>query len=407
MAIGHVRYSTSGSKAAWEATQPHISAIGEVLIALAHNGTLINTEKIRNNLVHQGIQMLSTTDSEVASKLIALETVKTNHLRDGIAATMKQIKGAYAMVLCTPDSLYAFRDPHGIRPLSLGKMDDGCWVVASETCAFDIIGAEFVRDVKPGEILKINKDGLDSRMGIDPKEHTMCVFEYVYFARPDSYIDGQNVYDARFRMGKTLAEECPVDADLVFGVPDSGLPGASGYSFESGLPYLNAIVKNRYVGRTFISPSQNMRQMGIRLKLNPLKPVLDGRRVVVIDDSIVRGNTMKGLIKLLREAGAKEVHLRILSPPVAWPCFYGIDMDTRKQLIAGNMAVEETRKWMNADSLGYISTEGLLKCMPKAAHQNFCTACFTGEYPIEIPNEIAKDSFKTIEDFDQVYKAKD
>lgn len=389
VAIGHSRYSTSGSKASWEAAQPHMAAIDDVLFALAHNGTLINTNEMRTRLISEGVQLFSSTDSEVAAKSIGLVTRQTHHLRDGIAAAMNQIEGAYAMVLCTSDALYAFRDPNGIRPLCIGKLpDDRGWVVSSETCGLDIVGASYVRDVNPGEIVRFTgtgEDGMDSTQGAPARKRASCIFEYVYFARPDSVIDGQSVYQARRATGHILALESPVDADLVLGVPDSGVPAALGYAAESGIKYTDGIVKNRYVGRTFIQPTQEMRQLGIRLKLNPLPEVIEGKRLIVIDDSIVRGNTSKKLVQMLREAGATEVHLRITSPEVMWPCFYGIDTDTKDQLIASNMTVPEMNEWIGSDSLAFLSLEGLHDAVRNANHDGFCDACFTGDYPVGIP----------------------
>lgn len=389
VAIGHVRYSTSGSKASWEAAQPHMAAIDDVLFALAHNGTLINTNEMRTRLISEGVQLFSSTDSEVAAKSIGLVTRQTHHLRDGIAAAMNQIDGAYAMILCTADAMYAFRDPNGIRPLCIGKLpEDHGWVVSSETCGLDIVGAKYVRDVLPGEIVRFTgcgPDGMDSTQGIHPKKRASCIFEYVYFARPDSVIDGQSVYQARRATGHILAQEAPVEADLVLGVPDSGVPAALGYAAESGIKYTDGIVKNRYVGRTFIQPTQEMRQLGIRLKLNPLPEVIEGKRLIVIDDSIVRGNTSKKLVQMLREAGATEVHLRITSPEVMWPCYYGIDTDTRDQLIAANMSLDEMNEWIGSDSLAFLSLKGLHEAVRNANHDGFCDACFTGDYPVGVP----------------------
>lgn len=393
VAVGHTRYSTSGVSSSWDASQPHISAIDQTLIALAHNGTLINTLDVKAMLVNEGVPFRSGTDSEIAAKLIGHITQQTGHLRSGIRTAMQQLKGAYAMVLSSPDAMYAFRDRNGVRPLCIGKLPEGRgWVVSSETCGLDIVGAEYVRDVEPGEIIRINEEGLYSEQAIDPGEPAACIFEYVYFARPDSVMDGQSVYQARRNMGRVLAQEAPIDADLVLGVPDSGVPSALGYAQESGLTYADGIVKNRYVGRTFIQPTQEMRQLGIRLKLNPLESVIDGKRLVVVDDSIVRGNTSKQLVEMLREAGAKEVHLRIVSPEVVWPCFYGIDTDTQDQLIAANMNLDQMCEWIGADSLAFITLEGL-RASVTTKHKGFCEACFSGEYPIEIPEAIQEKSF--------------
>ena len=405
VAVGHARYSTSGAAASWEAAQPHISAIDEILIALAHNGTLVNTNSLRARLIDEGIQLRAGTDSEVAAKAIGGVTQKTHHLREGIRYAMQYMEGAYAMVLASPDTLYAFRDPNGIRPLCIGKLPEGRgWVVSSETCGLDIVGAEYVRDVEPGEIVRFNKDGVTSEQGVEPRKRASCIFEYVYFARPDSVMDGQSVYQARRNMGRILAREAPADADLVLGVPDSGIPSAMGFAFESGISYSDGIVKNRYVGRTFIQPTQAMRQLGIRLKLNPLPSVIRGKRLVVIDDSIVRGNTSKKLIEMLRDAGATEVHMRIVSPEVMWPCFYGIDTDTRDQLIAANMTNDEMCEWMGADSLAFISLQGLRDSLPDVRTPGYCEACFSGEYPVDIPAYAARNSFMTKADFAAAYE---
>lgn len=396
VAVGHARYSTSGGAASWEAAQPHISAIDDVLIALAHNGTLVNTNDIRTRLIGEGVQFRSRTDSEVAAKVIGVATQQNHHLRAGIRHAMETLRGAYAMVLASADALYAFRDPHGIRPLCIGELPEGRgWVVSSETCGLDIVGARYVRDVAPGEIVRFNEEGMLSEQAVPAHTPAACIFEYVYFARPDSVIDGQSVYQARRNMGRILAQEAPAQADLVLGVPDSGVPSAMGYAFESGIPYADGIVKNRYVGRTFIQPTQAMRQLGIRLKLNPLPSVIAGKRLVVIDDSIVRGNTSKKLVQMLRDAGAAEVHLRIVSPEVLWPCFYGIDTDTREQLIAANMSNAEMNEWIGSDSLAFISLDGLRASLPDVRHPGFCEACFSGVYPVEIPQSVIKKSFLT------------
>ena len=381
VAIGHTRYSTAGG-GGWKEAQPHVSAIDDELIALAHNGPLIDTIPQRAWLANEGIQLYGYTDSEVAARTIGVDTRRTGHIRSGIQLMMQQLHGAYAIVLATPEALYAFRDPNGIRPLSLGELPGGRgWVVASETCGLDAVGANFVRDVEPGEILKASAAGLESRQAAHPGRRASCIFEYVYFARPDSVLDGEVVYHARRRMGRILAREAPVDADLVLGVPDSGVPPAIGFAEVSGIPYGDAIVKNRYVGRTFIQPTQEMRQMGIRIKLNPLPSIIRGKRLVVIDDSIVRGNTAKQLVEMLRGAGATEVHLRIVSPEVLWPCYYGIDTATKDQLISANLSHEETCAYLGCDSLAFISLHGLHKAI-RAEHNGFCDACFSGDYPV-------------------------
>ena len=392
VAVGHARYSTSGG-GSWEAAQPHISAIDDVLVALAHNGTLVNTNAIRARLIDAGEHLRAGTDSEVAAKLIGRITRQTHHLRDGIRSVMEQLEGAYAMVLASPSTLYAFRDPNGIRPLVIGELPDGRgWAVSSETCGLDIVGARYVRDVEPGEMVRFSEDGMESEQAVPARRRAACIFEYVYFARPDSVMDGRSVYQARRAMGRILAREAPVEADLVLGVPDSGVPGALGFSEASGIPYSDGIVKNRYVGRTFIQPTQAMRQLGIRLKLNPLPSVIAGKRLVVVDDSIVRGNTSKKLVQMLREAGAAEVHLRIESPEVKWPCFYGIDTDTQDQLISANLTLEQQRRWIGADSLAYISLAGLHEAVA-ADHPGFCDACFSGDYAVEIPPAMRARSF--------------
>lgn len=391
LAIGHARYSTAGG-GGWTAAQPHISAIEDEIIAVAHNGTLVDTKPQRAWLASRGVQLYGNTDSEVAAQIIGVETVRTGHLREGIRLMMERLHGAYAIVIITTEGLYAFRDPNGIRPLCLGQLpDDEGWVVSSETCALDAVGARFARDVEPGEIVRINEDGVHSEIGRAPGKRASCIFEYVYFARPDSVLDGDVVYEARRRMGRILAREAPADADLVLGVPDSGIPSALGFAEESGIPYTEGIVKNRYVGRTFIKPTQEMRKMGIRIKLNPLTSVIDGKRLVVIDDSIVRGNTSKKLVEMLRAAGAAEVHLRIVSPEVRFPCFYGIDTDTCDQLISANKTLEETREFIGCDSLAFISLEGLREAI-HANHPGFCDACFTGDYPVEIPPRLRASS---------------
>ena len=432
LAVGHVRYGTAGAKS-WEAAQPHLSAINEVIIALAHNGTLVNTDDLRRQLIDLGVSFLSNSDSEVATKLIGYFTQRTRHLREGIRKTMELVRGGYAMTLINEQALYAFRDPHGIRPLVLGKLpasddpDGGepakthapaadaaegsartptCstaagWVVASETCALDIVGAEYVRDIRPGEILRISDAGLVSEQGVPAAPETAeCIFEQVYFARPDSFMGGKSVYACRYDMGRQLAREAPVEADMVIGVPDSGLPPAEGYAHESGIPFGEGLIKNRYVARTFIQPTQELRAMGVRMKLNPLRDAIAGKRLVVIDDSIVRGTTMVQLVSMLRQAGAREVHVRVNSPEVVWPCFYGIDTDVQAQLISANKSVEEIRSFIGADSLAFLSVEGLLACVPAVGEaqgdggvRGYCTACFTGVYPVAIPASFGRDKF--------------
>jgi amidophosphoribosyltransferase len=418
VAVGHVRYSTAGCVDSWEAAQPHLSAIGDEIIALAHNGTLVNTDRLRVELVERGISFRSATDSEVAAKLIGYFTQKSHHMRQGIRQTMELLDGAYAMALITSTALYAFRDPNGIRPLVIGRFPEGTYAVASETCALDIVGATYVRDVRPGEVIRINEEGLVCEQAVPPRRYTPCIFEHVYFARPDSIFEGTTIYQSRIWMGRTLAREASCDADVVIGVPDSGIPGAIGYARESGIPYAEGIVKNRYVGRTFIQPTQELRNMGIKLKLNPMRASIEGRRVVAIDDSIVRGNTSRQLVQMLREAGATEVHLRIVSPEVKWPCFYGIDTATQDQLISANKDVEGVRAFIGADSLAFLSLPGLISSIgmqdtleelsgpgtsehpvlhtckrADCADADFCTACFNGVYAVEIPRKFSAHSF--------------
>lgn len=392
VAIGHVRYGTCGSST-WTSAQPHLSTIGDEIIGLAHNGTLVNSDALRHQLVSEGVPFLSNTDSEAAAKMIGYFTEQTHHIREGIRKTMEILSGAYAMVLINNESLYAFRDPYGIRPLVLGELEHGAgWVVASETCALDIVGARFVRDVRPGEILKISADGLLSEVGVPAKERRLCIFEHVYFARPDSTIEGDLVYDVRVKMGERLAQESAVEADLVIGVPDSGLPPAVGYARATGLPFAEGLVKNRYVGRTFIQPTQELRERGVRLKLNPMRSVIEGKRLVVVDDSIVRGTTSRQIVSMLYEAGAAEVHMRIVSPETIWPCFYGVDTDVQEQLISAHHDVEGVREHIGADSLAFLSIEGLHACVNQECG-SYCDACFSGRYPVEIPATFARSKF--------------
>jgi amidophosphoribosyltransferase len=389
VAIGHCRYGTAGAKG-WESSQPHLSAINDVIIALAHNGTLVNFDELRRELIDAGVPFRSSTDSEVAARLIGYFTHATSHLRSGIRKTMQMIEGGYAMILIRENALYAFRDPHGIRPLVLGKLDEGEWVVASETCALDIVGATFVREVRPGEIIRISDDGLISEEGLPPRQTAKCIFEDVYFSRPDSVQDGKSFYKVRHDMGAQLAREAPADVDLVISVPDSGTPAAEGFAAELGLPYGTGLVKNRYVARTFIAPTQSLREMGVRLKLTPLADVVAGKRILMVDDSIVRGTTSKQIVRMMRDAGATEVHMRSASPEVVWPCFYGIDTADQNELISANKSVEEIREYIGADSLAFLSVKGLMSCVPKTG---YCRACFTGEYPVAISEKYWGDHF--------------
>ncbi|MDY0087598.1 MAG: amidophosphoribosyltransferase [Coriobacteriia bacterium] len=390
VALGHTRYSTTDSSTSWEAAQPHLSAIGHQVIALGYNGSLVNTAELRNSLKGNGVRFRSTADAEVIATLVGHFTQKHNHIRSGIREAMGLIRGAYSVVLITEDAVYAFRDPYGIRPLALGRLPEGGWVLSSETCGFDIIGAEYVRDLEPGEMVKISADGLEAEQAVPAEKPSLCIFEFIYFARPDSVMYDCTLYEARRRMGVALAASAPVQADVIIGVPDSGVPAAVGFAQASGIPFGEGLVKNRYVGRTFISPTQAMRQQGIRIKLNPLRHVIENKRIVVVDDSIVRGNTSRKLVRLLRDAGATEVHVRVTSPPVRWPCFYGIDTDTQDQLIAAVMPLEEIRKSIGADSLAFLSLEGMVTATGRGPDE-FCTACFDGDYPVEIPESVRKD----------------
>lgn len=375
-AVGHVRYSTTGDSQLVNA-QPLVISSKKGSLALAHNGNLINAKELRDELENGGAIFQTSIDSEVIASLIAKHS--SNGIIEAIKTTMNLLKGSYALVIMTPDELIGVRGPKGIRPLALGKID-GCFVFASESCAFDTIGAEFIRDIRPGEIVSVSKDGLKSYSGPRSEETSLCIFEYVYFARPDSDIDGISVHKARERAGARLALANAVDADMVAEVPDSATPAAMGYAAQSGLPYTKALEKNRYVGRTFIQPAQGKREIGVNLKLTPLKRNVRGKRVVLIDDSIVRGTTSKRIVEMLKLAGAKEVHMRISSPPIKYPCFFGIDTPSHDQLIGASNSVENIRKLIGADSLSYLSIDDLLKTVEGAAC-NFCMGCFNGQYP--------------------------
>ena len=390
LAVGHTRYSTTGASKKWENAQPMISAIGPNTIAVAHNGNLVNTTSLREELQSLGARFRSTTDSEVIVRLVDHFTQAHGSIRAGIRDAMRMMRGAYSVVMMSEEALYAFRDPHGVRPLALGRLPgETGWVVVSETCALDIVGAEYVRDVAPGELVRVKHGLLESEQAVPAEKPSLCLFEFVYFARPDSVLNDCSVYEARRRQGAALAAIAPVEADLVIGVPDSGVPGAVGYAQASGIPFGEGLVKNRYVGRTFISPTQSLRQQGIRLKLNPLRHIIERQRLVVVDDSIVRGNTSKKLVQLLRDAGAAEVHMRLTSPPVVWPCFYGIDTDTQEQLIAATHSLEEVRDFIGADSLVYLPLDDLVASTARPAAE-FCTACFDGDYPIEVPELVRR-----------------
>ncbi len=386
IAIGHTRYSTTGSSRAANA-QPIIVESGTTAIALAHNGNIVNAKFLREELEQKGYVFRTSTDSEVIGSLVLSATHRAP--LDRIKYAMRRLQGAYSLVTLTKDKLIAVRDPMGVRPLCLGRIDGG-WVVASESCALDHTGAQFIREIEPGEIVVIDQNGPKSfKENWDNTRRALCIFEYIYFARPDSVIEGRLLYPARQAMGAILAREHPVEADLVMGVPDSATAAGIGYAIASGIPYAEGLIKNRYVGRTFIEPDQRLRDLGVKLKFNPLSETIAGKRLVVVDDSIVRGTTTPRVVNLLRRAGAREVHLRICAPPIRYPCFFGVDMATRWELIAAHKTVPEIRDAIGADSLGYISIGGLIEAvsLPKNI---FCLACFTGDYPIPVQLEMDK-----------------
>ncbi len=394
IAVGHVRYGTTGGNGRNNA-QPIVVNHVKGRMALAHNGNLTNSFELRSALELEGSIFHTTSDTEVISYIITKERLRCPTIEDAVNEAMNKIKGAYSLVIMSPSKLIALRDENGFRPLCYGMTEDGKYVVASESCALDAIGASFVRDIEPGEILVFDKNGVRSiRDHCDKKEHRLCVFEYVYFARPDSVIDGCSVHTARARAGAYLALEHPVQADVVIGVPDSGLDAAVGYSKQSGIPYEIGFIKNKYIARTFISPGQKSRENKVKIKLNPITDVVAGKRVVLIDDSIVRGTTSARIVKLLREAGAKEIHMRVSAPPFKNPCYYGTDIDSRENLIACHHSVEETAKIIGADSLGYLSVDNVKKIAYGCAGKGYCTACFDGEYPTEIPQNTEKNRFE-------------
>jgi len=410
LAIGHNRYSTTGSSNLRN-VQPYLIETIYGPLGVAHNGNLTNALHLRYQLLQRGVGLSSTSDTEVITQILAgpaqswLNPANGDNGVNGrgqavmgsvddepdrwlarIRALMQLIEGAYSLAILTRDAVYAVRDPLGLRPLCLGKLDGG-YVVASESCALLTIGAEFVRDVKPGEIVRLNEDGVHSSIGRPPEQRALCIFEHVYFARPDSLLEGKMVHQVRQEMGRQLAREAPVEADIVVGVPDSATPHAIGFSLESGLPYTEGLTKNRYIGRTFIQPDDHLRKIGVHLKYNPLQSNLEGKRVVLIDDSVVRGNTAGPLVQLLREGGAAEVHMRVASPPVRHPCFMGVDMATYSQLIAHERSIEDIARHIGADSLAYLSLAGMQAAVHTATRStnSHCTACFSGNYPINIP----------------------
>lgn len=395
IAVGHTRYSTTGSSLQVNA-QPTIVNTKLGKLALAHNGNLVNTLELRTELERRNCQCITTTDSEMIALMIGQEVDTGKDWLEAAISAFHWCKGAYSLVIGTPVGIMGVRDPYGVRPLVIGTLSEENnpirYVLASETCALDIIGAEYLRDVEPGELVWITENGLASFHWAEKPDAKLCIFEMIYFARPDSIMSGESLYGYRLRLGEQLAKESLVDADLVMGVPDSGIPAAIGYSRQSGIIYQEGLIKNRYVGRTFIQPTQHMREHGIKMKLNPLKDVLEGKKIVIIDDSIVRGTTSRKIVRALRDAGATEVHMRVSSPPVTHPCFYGIDTDSQNHLIAATKSINNIAQQIEVDSLGYLSQEGMLK-VTRENPQHFCTACFNGNYPIEIPDEIKSSKF--------------
>ncbi len=395
-AIGHVRYSTTGSSVPINA-QPIVAEYSQGQIAIAHNGNLINAPLLKHEYEQNGHIFHTSCDTEVIIHLLA----NPEHIAkpDPLGYILNYLQGAFSLVILIPGKVIAARDPYGIRPLCLGKLD-GYYCVASETCAFDVIGAKYVRDVQPGEIIEIDSKGIKTRFFVSPEQRSRegirtahCVFEHVYFADPASYVFGFNVHTTRFKLGNQLAKEQPADADIVISVPDSGRCAALGYSDYSGIPYARGFVRSHYVGRTFIQPSQNMRDLSVKMKLNPIRDSVVGQRVVVVDDSIVRGTTTRSKMRALREAGAREIHLRISSPPVRWPCYYGVDFPTSEELIAHNRTIEQIRDFVEVDSLGYLSLDGMLSCMELPPNR-FCSACFSGEYAIPVDPQVGKFSLE-------------
>jgi amidophosphoribosyltransferase len=382
-ALGHVRYSTAGESAPWNA-QPILVDCWRGPIALAHNGNLTNAGYLRHELERDGAIFHSTSDSEVVLHLISRSRRRT--LQEAFVEALRTVQGAYSLVLMTPEYILAARDPHGFRPLCLGRVD-GAYVIASETCALDLINADYVRDIEPGEVVRIEENSIESQMPLAKERSAHCVFEHIYFSRPDSLVFGRTVNTSRREMGKYLAREHAVEADVVVPVPDSGVSASIGYSQESGLPLEFGLIRNHYVGRTFIEPKQSIRNFGVKVKLNPVREILRGKRIVLVDDSIVRGTTSKKIVSIIRAAGAKEIHMRITAPPIIAPCYYGIDIPTRHELIASTKSVEEIRKFIGADSLGYLSLEAVLRAVED--NNRYCSACFTDKYPTDVANDPA------------------
>jgi amidophosphoribosyltransferase len=380
--MGHVRYSTAGESKLANA-QPILIVCSHGQIAIGHNGNLVNARELRDDLVRQGSIFQSSGDTEVIAHLYARS--RAGSVDDAIIEAVSQVQGAFSLVILTRDRLFAVRDPHGFRPLALGRLDDA-HVVASETCAMDLIGATYVRDVEPGEVLVISRDGLKSMRPFAPAPLAHCIFEHVYFARPDSYVFGRSVNEVRTELGRVLAREQRVDADVIVPVPDSGVCAAMGFAEQSGVPLRMGLIRNHYVGRTFIQPQQSIRHFGVKVKLNPVRSILDGQRVVLVDDSIVRGTTSRKIVRMVRAAGAREVHVRISCPPTISPCFYGVDTPRRTDLIAATHSVDEIRDFLEADSLQYLSLEGLLSAV-NSQRGSYCTSCYTGSYPVSSPQD--------------------
>jgi len=378
MAIGHTRYSTAGDDSILDA-QPVFARYGLGEISIVHNGNLVNAKEIRDELIKRGAIFQSNMDTENLIHLIAKNYQKPT-LKERIIDAVKKIKGAFSLIILSRSKMFVIRDPFGFRPLSIGKIKSGGYIVASETCAFELVGAEFIRDVKPGEMITFENGEIKSEMIFEPTPK-QCVFEYIYFARPDSNVFGKNVYSVRKQMGRELAKELPVDADMVVPVPDSGVAAALGYAQESGIPFEMAIMRNHYVGRTFIEPTQEIRDLKVKMKLSPIKHKIEGKKLVVIDDSIVRGTTSRRIVRMLKEAGAKEVHMRIASPATTGPCYYGVDTPSKEELIASKLSTDEIAKYIEADSLAYLSIDGLVRAV-KDKKENYCFACFDGNYPV-------------------------
>src|SRR5436305_2322103 len=384
MAIGHVRYSTAGESKLLNA-QPILIDCAHGQIALCHNGNIVNARELRDDLVQQGSIFQSNSDTEVILHLYARS--KARGVEEAIVESVAQVQGAFSLVMLTRDCLVAVRDPHGFRPLALGRLDDA-WVVCSETCAMDLIGATYERDVEPGEVLIVSADGVKSIKPYPPAPLAHCIFEHVYFARPDSYVFGRSVNEVRTELGRVLAREQPVDADVVVPVPDSGVCAAMGFHEESGVPLRMGLIRNHYVGRTFIQPQQSIRHFGVKVKLNPVRSILNGKRVILVDDSIVRGTTSRKIVRMVRAAGAREVHVRISCPPTISPCFYGVDTPSKAELIAATHTLGEIRDFLEADSVGYLSLEGMLTAVG-SERRSYCSSCYTGKYPVEFPKDQA------------------